>query len=145
MTGAGTGTTLVDQLGGLAAHTRLEDLPSNVASSVPQRVLDILGICVRSNSLDTSRGVIEFAADQGGRASATAIGVPERLPAPLAVLTARARGGRGNRGRGLAIASDIAERHGGSVATAPASRGARLVLELPAWRAGTAAAGSDAP
>ena len=67
------------------------------------------------------------------------------LPAPLAVLTARARGGRGSRGRGLAIASDIAERHGGSVATAPASRGARLVLELPAWRAGTAAAGSDAP
>lgn len=57
------------------------------------------------------------------------------LPASLAELTARARAGRGSRGRGLAIVSDIAQRHGGSVATAPTSRGARLVLELPAWRA----------
>ncbi len=56
------------------------------------------------------------------------------LPAPLAVLTGKARGGRGSRGRGLAIASEIATRHGGCVATAPAARGARLVLELPAWR-----------
>jgi len=79
-----TGATLVDQLGELAAHTRLEDLPKKVADSVPQRVMDVLGICVRSTSLDTSRGVMDFAADQGGRAAATAIGVPERLPATLA-------------------------------------------------------------
>lgn len=65
------------------------------------------------------------------------------LPASLASLTARARGGRGSRGRGLAIASEIAARHGGTVATAPASRGARLVLELPAWR--PAADGAEVP
>jgi signal transduction histidine kinase len=53
------------------------------------------------------------------------------LPAPVAVLAARPRAGRGRRGRGLAIASDIAARHGGRVSAAPAPEGARLVLELP--------------
>ena len=54
------------------------------------------------------------------------------LPAPVAELAARARNGRGRRGRGLAIAQDIARAHGGRLAAAPAQRGARLVLELPA-------------
>ena len=53
------------------------------------------------------------------------------LPAPIAQITARPRAGRGRRGRGLAIASEIAARHGGRVAAAPAPRGARLALELP--------------
>jgi signal transduction histidine kinase len=53
------------------------------------------------------------------------------LPAPVAELTRRARGGRGRRGRGLAIAASIAEDHGGRLASAPSERGARLVLELP--------------
>lgn len=54
------------------------------------------------------------------------------LPATVAELIARPRAGRGRRGRGLAIAADIAARHGGRLAAAPASRGARLALELPA-------------
>jgi signal transduction histidine kinase len=53
------------------------------------------------------------------------------LPAPIAQLTQRARRGRGARGRGLAIAAAIVETHGGRVTTAPAQRGARVVLELP--------------
>lgn len=53
------------------------------------------------------------------------------LPAPVALLARRARGGRGSRGRGLAIAARIAEVHGGRLAAAPAEQGARLVLELP--------------
>ena len=53
------------------------------------------------------------------------------LPAPIAQLTRRARRGRGARGRGLAIAAAIVETHGGRVITAPAHRGARVVLELP--------------
>jgi signal transduction histidine kinase len=53
------------------------------------------------------------------------------LPAPVAELVRRARGGRGARGRGLAIASAIAHQHGGRLAAAPTERGARLVLELP--------------
>ena len=59
------------------------------------------------------------------------------LPAPVAELVRRPRAGRGTRGRGLAIAAGIAERHGGRIAAAPSDRGARLVLELPA------AAGTD--
>lgn len=53
------------------------------------------------------------------------------LPAPVAAIAARPRSGRGSRGRGLAIASEIAAAHGGRLAAAPAPRGARLVLELP--------------
>jgi signal transduction histidine kinase len=53
------------------------------------------------------------------------------LPAPVADLARRPRGGRGARGRGLAIAATIARDHGGRLAAAPCERGARLVLELP--------------
>lgn len=54
------------------------------------------------------------------------------LPEPLGVLIARPRGGRGRRGRGLAITAAIAERAGGRLVVAPAARGARMVLDLPA-------------
>ena len=54
------------------------------------------------------------------------------LPAPIPELARRAQGGRGRRGRGLAIATAIAAEHGGRLAAAPSVRGARLVLELPA-------------
>jgi signal transduction histidine kinase len=54
------------------------------------------------------------------------------LPAPVAELVGRPRGGRGRRGRGLAITSDIAVRHGGRLAAAPTGRGACLAIELPA-------------
>jgi signal transduction histidine kinase len=53
------------------------------------------------------------------------------LPAPVAELVRRPRAGRAVRGRGLAIAADVAARHGGRLAAAPCERGARLVLELP--------------
>lgn len=56
------------------------------------------------------------------------------LPASVAELTRRARGGRGRRGRGLAIAAEIAERHGGRLVAAPTSQGARIGLELPFQR-----------
>jgi signal transduction histidine kinase len=54
------------------------------------------------------------------------------LPEPVAALVRRPRAGRGAHGRGLAIVADIAARHGGLLASAPAELGARLVLELPA-------------
>ena len=53
------------------------------------------------------------------------------LPAPISELARRAQGGRGRRGRGLAIATAIAVEHGGRLSAAPSVRGARLVLELP--------------
>ena len=52
------------------------------------------------------------------------------LPAPVAELSARARRGRGSRGRGLAIASGVAALHGGELVAAPSAAGARLVLRL---------------
>jgi signal transduction histidine kinase len=52
------------------------------------------------------------------------------LPAPVLELRRRPRRGRGTRGRGLAIAADVAEAHGGALVSAPSERGARLVLEL---------------
>jgi signal transduction histidine kinase len=63
------------------------------------------------------------------------------LPAPVSQLARPARGGKGRRGRGLAIAASIARHHGGRLAAAPTERGARLVLELPASPAQGSAAG----
>ncbi len=54
------------------------------------------------------------------------------LPAPISVLVASARHRRARRGHGLAIAAAVAADHGGRLTAAPASAGARLVLELPA-------------
>jgi signal transduction histidine kinase len=54
------------------------------------------------------------------------------LPASVSALTASARGRRGRRGHGLAIAAAIAEHHGGRLAAAPSDAGARLMLEMPA-------------
>jgi signal transduction histidine kinase len=56
------------------------------------------------------------------------------LPAPVSELAAAGRNRHGPRGHGLAIAQRIAERHGGRLLTAPAVRGARLVLDLPLAR-----------
>ena len=53
------------------------------------------------------------------------------LPAPVAVIARRPRAGQGHRGRGLAIAAEIAARHGGRLAAAPVASGGRVVLELP--------------
>jgi signal transduction histidine kinase len=59
-------------------------------------------------------------------------------------LARRARGGKGKRGRGLAIAAAIARHHGGRLAAAPSECGARLVLELPAAPDHESAAGGAA-
>jgi signal transduction histidine kinase len=56
------------------------------------------------------------------------------LPAPVGALVAGARGRRGRRGHGLAVAADVAARHGGRLASGPSTGGARVVLELPAAR-----------
>lgn len=73
--------TLVGRLGALAASTTVASLPEEVVTSVPQRVLDVLGICVRATTLDTSAAVLGVAADDGGVEAATAIGLGGRLPA----------------------------------------------------------------
>lgn len=76
--------TLAEQLGTFAAQARAGGVPAEVAESVALRVLDVLGICCAASTMGTSHAAMAYAADQGGRPEATAIGVPERLPAPLA-------------------------------------------------------------
>ena len=63
------------------------------------------------------------------------------LPAPVAELVRRPRAGHGSRGRGLAIAASIADRHGGRLLAAPSARGTRLALELPVCASPAAAVG----
>jgi signal transduction histidine kinase len=86
-----------------------------------------------ANALEHGEGPVWLrghAAD--GRVRIEVVDQGPGLREPVADLARRARGGRGRRGRGLAIASEIAARHGGRLAAAPAASGGRVVLELPA-------------
>lgn len=76
--------TLAQQLGAFAERTSFADLPDEVVDSVRKRVLDTLGIAVAAAPLETSRAARAWARSQGGRPVASAVGVPERLPAGLA-------------------------------------------------------------
>ena len=58
------------------------------------------------------------------------------LPAPVGDLTRRPRAGRGRRGRGLAIAADIADRHGGRLVRPHRARRARRPRAPGVARAG---------
>ncbi len=88
---------------------------------------------VLANAVEHGRGRIELSARQcGDRLRIEVVDDGPGLPAPVADFVSRARGGRGSRGRGLAIAAEIARRHGGRLASAPSDRGARLALDLPA-------------
>jgi signal transduction histidine kinase len=89
-----------------------------------------------ANALEHGTGRVELLArSMGDRVRIEVADEGPGLPAPVADLTRRPRAGRGRRGRGLAIAADIADRHGGRLVAAPSARGARMALELPAWRA----------
>jgi signal transduction histidine kinase len=114
---------------------------AEVAVDAPRRLAMIRGDRMRltqacgnllANAIEHAGGRIELR----GRAIGTNVRIEvvdegPGLPAPVAQLTRTARAGRGTRGRGLAIASEIAVRHGGRLAAAPAARGARMALVLP--------------
>lgn len=76
--------TLAERLADFAARSSFESLPAEVVQSVRMRVLDTLGIAAAAAPLPTSRAARRWAAEQGGAASSTAIGVPLPLPASLA-------------------------------------------------------------
>jgi signal transduction histidine kinase len=87
---------------------------------------------VLANAVEHGHGAVELSARElDGRVRIEVVDDGPGLPAPVADLAARPRAGRGRRGRGLAIAADIARRHGGRLASAPSERGARLALDLP--------------
>jgi signal transduction histidine kinase len=89
-----------------------------------------------ANALEHGPGRVELTARAVGHRHLRIEVIDEGpgLPASVAELTRRARNGRGRRGRGLAIAAEIAARHGGRLVAAPTSRGARIGLELPLLR-----------
>jgi signal transduction histidine kinase len=90
-----------------------------------------------ANAIEHAPGRVELTARCIGReVRIEVIDEGPGLPSPVADLTRRARAGRGRRGRGLAIAADIAERHGGRIVAAPSQRGARIGIELPVLRVG---------
>jgi signal transduction histidine kinase len=86
------------------------------------------------NAIDHGGGEVEVS----GRAASGVVRIEVSdegpgLDAPVAEVVRRARPGD-RHGHGLRVAHAIALAHGGSLAAAPANRGARLVLELPASR-----------
>jgi len=72
--------TLAQQLARFAIDNSFDQLPSDVVDSVRKRVLDILGICIASSTLDTSQGARAFVASQGGHPQALGIGMGSRVP-----------------------------------------------------------------
>jgi signal transduction histidine kinase len=95
----------------------------------PVRLAQAVGNLL-ANALEHGEGTVELRVSRAGGRVRIAVGDEGRgLPADVAALVRRARAGRGSRGRGLAIAAGIAERHGGRLV---AGDGATLVLELPA-------------
>lgn len=89
-----------------------------------------------ANALEYATGRVELTARVVGqrRLRIEVIDAGPGLPASIADLTRHARAGRGRRGRGLAIAAEIAERHGGRLVAAPSQRGARIGIELTLQR-----------
>ncbi|GHJ08060.1 MmgE/Prp family protein [Micromonospora humidisoli] len=76
--------TLGRQLAAFAAGTPAGTLPAEVVDSVRNRVLDVVGLCVAAVGLPTSRAVLDYVREQGGRGQATAVGLPDPVPAALA-------------------------------------------------------------
>jgi signal transduction histidine kinase len=117
----------------LGTELRLEPVPPGLFLRGDRlRLAQAVGNLV-GNALEHGAGPVALRARPGG-GPAVRFEVDDHgpgLPAPVATLAARPKAGRGRRGRGLAIASSVAQRHGGRVAAAPASHGARVVLELP--------------
>jgi signal transduction histidine kinase len=95
------------------------------------RLAQALGNLV-ANAIEHGRGAVGV--DVAVRGTVVRIAVSDHgpgLPRPVVELRRRPRRGRGSRGRGVAIAADVAEAHAGALVSAPSESGARLVLELP--------------
>lgn len=107
------------------------------------RLAQALGNLV-GNALEHGRGpvVLRARATPAGRVRVEVEDRGDGRAAPVGTLARGPRGGRGDRGRGLAITRGIAERHGGTLRAEHTTGGCRLVLELVEARGRGAAAGT---
>lgn len=80
----GAAPPVATTLGAFCADVVAAPLPDALSISIPQRVLDVLGLCARATTLDTSRLVTEVTAADGGTPESTVIGSSTRLPAAAA-------------------------------------------------------------
>jgi signal transduction histidine kinase len=96
----------------------------------PGRLAQALGNLV-ANALEHGAGTVRVGASLA--AGGVALYVADDgagLPASLDELVGRARAGRGARGRGLAIAAEIARAHGGALRV-ERGPGSRVVIDVP--------------
>lgn len=85
-----------------------------------------------ANALEHGAGTVTVRAQEhGGRVRIEVADEGRGLPTSVQHLVSRRRRPQDPRGRGLLIAAEIAERHGGRLATVPARHGCRIVFELP--------------
>ncbi len=112
------------QLAGAARPYRVDGDPARLAQATGNLI---------ANALDHGRGTVVVTLGEGHRGT---ILVEVRddgpgLPVPLRRLVLRAARARGAHGHGLAVAAEVARRHGGRLGTAPGPSGYGVVLELP--------------
>lgn len=84
MTRASDERTLAQQLAAFAVDAATHGVPAEVVSSVGQRTLDVLGLCVAAHRLATSAAAIGHVLDQGGHPQATIVGEATRVTAAQA-------------------------------------------------------------
>jgi 2-methylcitrate dehydratase PrpD len=73
--------TPLERLARFAAALRFEDLPPEVVSSLHERLLDTLGLCLAALRLETSRQAFDVACQWGSGDATRVIGFGSRLPA----------------------------------------------------------------
>ena len=85
-----------------------------------------------ANAIEHGGGPVELRGGTGEHGLEIEVGDDGRgLPAPVAELLTRPRRGRGRRGRGIAIAAEVARRHGGRLMAASDEDGSRVSLRVP--------------
>lgn len=74
--------TLLQHFSRFAANVTYETLPPAVITSIRERTLDTIGLCLAATPLETSQMALNLAVSWGGKEEATTIGAPHCLPAP---------------------------------------------------------------
>ena len=77
-------SSLVSSMAEFVHGTGFGDLPDPIRRIAHQHVLDTIGCCLAAARLETSRSLASYLMSEGGTGQATAISIPQRLPAPQA-------------------------------------------------------------